>query len=115
MLLVGYVCSGALGMPLNREPLQKRGPRAWAAAREYVSPLVNRLHIHAVDDDTNVLYAKHVRAFLIDAKRQVHPWIRLNRVVRDIPSQYVLGGVDAPSTRRAPRHAAPRRARPPPS
>ena len=52
---------------------------------------------------------------LFAVKRRVHPWIRLNRVVRDIPSQYVLGGVDAPSTRRAPRHAAPRRARPPPS
>lgn len=33
------------------------------------------------------------------AKRRVHPWIRLNRVVRDIPSQYILGGVDRPSMR----------------
>lgn len=30
---------------------------------------------------------------------QVHPWIRLNRVVRDIPSQYILGGVDNPNLR----------------
>ena len=29
----------------------------------------------------------------------MHPWIRLNRVIRDIPSQYVLGGVDAPNMR----------------
>ena len=36
---------------------------------------------------------------LSEAKQQVHPWIRLNRVVRDIPSQYVLGGVDAPNLR----------------
>ena len=36
---------------------------------------------------------------LIDVKRQVHPWIRLNRVVRDIPSQYIVGGVDRPSMR----------------
>ena len=28
------------------------------------------------------------------AKNKVHPWIRLNRVVRDIPSQYILGGID---------------------
>ena len=28
------------------------------------------------------------------AKNQVHPWIRLNRVVRDIPSNYILGGID---------------------
>ena len=36
---------------------------------------------------------------LVSAKSRVHPWIRLNRVVRDIPSQYVLGGVDAPNLR----------------
>ena len=29
----------------------------------------------------------------------MHPWIRLNRVVRDIPSQYILGGVDVPNLR----------------
>ena len=29
----------------------------------------------------------------------MHPWIRLNRVVRDIPSQYILGGLDAPNLR----------------
>jgi len=36
---------------------------------------------------------------LIEAKAQVHPWIRLNRVIRDIPSQYILGGVNNPSMR----------------
>jgi len=36
---------------------------------------------------------------LMDVKAQVHPWIRLNRVVRDIPSQYILGGIDAPNLR----------------
>ena len=36
---------------------------------------------------------------LAEVKGRVHPWIRLNRVVRDIPSQYVLGGVDAPNLR----------------
>ena len=30
---------------------------------------------------------------------RVHPWIRLNRVVRDIPSQYILGGLDNPNLR----------------
>jgi histone acetyltransferase (RNA polymerase elongator complex component) len=29
----------------------------------------------------------------------MHPWIRLNRVVRDIPSTYILGGVDSPDLR----------------
>lgn len=33
------------------------------------------------------------------AKRRVHPWIRLNRVIRDIPSQYILGGLNKPSMR----------------
>eukprot|EP00908_Phaeocystis_cordata_P000092 Transcript_1010.p1 GENE.Transcript_1010~~Transcript_1010.p1 ORF type:complete len:527 (-),score=146.15 Transcript_1010:832-2412(-) len=36
---------------------------------------------------------------LMHAKSRVHPWIRLNRVVRDIPSQYILGGLDAPNMR----------------
>ena len=36
---------------------------------------------------------------LMYAKSRVHPWIRLNRVVRDIPSQYILGGVDVPNLR----------------
>jgi ELP3 family radical SAM enzyme/protein acetyltransferase len=27
---------------------------------------------------------------LIDVKSKVHPWIRLNRVIRDIPSQYIF-------------------------
>ncbi len=36
---------------------------------------------------------------LMKTKIKVHPWIRLNRVIRDIPSQYVLGGVDNPSMR----------------
>ena len=32
--------------------------------------------------------------------RRVHPWIRLNRVIRDIPSQYILGGaVTSPNMR----------------
>lgn len=38
---------------------------------------------------------------LLWVKPQVHPWIRLNRVVRDIPSQYILGGVNSPSMRNA--------------
>ena len=29
---------------------------------------------------------------LVEAKSIVHPWIRLNRVIRDIPTEYVLGG-----------------------
>lgn len=36
---------------------------------------------------------------LMQVKAQVHPWIRLNRVVRDIPIQYISGGVDVPNLR----------------
>ncbi|KAF1333536.1 Elongator complex protein, partial [Globisporangium splendens] len=36
---------------------------------------------------------------LMKVKAQVHPWIRLNRVIRDIPSQYILGGMDEPNLR----------------
>jgi len=36
---------------------------------------------------------------LCETKARMHPWIRINRVVRDIPSQYILGGVNAPSMR----------------
>ncbi|KEG09927.1 putative histone acetyltransferase-like protein [Trypanosoma grayi] len=33
------------------------------------------------------------------AKRQVHPWVRLNRVIRDIPHDYILGGVEVSNLR----------------
>ncbi len=36
---------------------------------------------------------------LIHVKSQVHPWVRLNRVVRDIPAGYIKGGLDNPSLR----------------
>mmetsp|Transcript_7696 Transcript_7696/g.10943 ORF Transcript_7696/g.10943 Transcript_7696/m.10943 type:complete len:239 (-) Transcript_7696:197-913(-) len=29
---------------------------------------------------------------LVTVKAQVHPWIRLNRVIRDIPKEYIMGG-----------------------
>ena len=36
---------------------------------------------------------------LMYGKSRVHPWIRLNRVVRDIPSQYIFAGTDTPNLR----------------
>ncbi len=36
---------------------------------------------------------------LLYAKRRVHPWIRLNRVIRDIPIEYVLAGVERANLR----------------
>eukprot|EP00300_Choanocystis_sp_HF-7_P036824 c52757_g1_i1.p1 GENE.c52757_g1_i1~~c52757_g1_i1.p1 ORF type:complete len:724 (+),score=176.48 c52757_g1_i1:220-2172(+) len=38
---------------------------------------------------------------LIDVLPRIHPWIRVNRVIRDIPSQYILAGVDNPNMRQA--------------
>ncbi len=29
---------------------------------------------------------------ILDVKTKVHPWIRLNRVIRDIPNEYIIGG-----------------------
>lgn len=56
--------------------------KKWYDAGEYVP----------YDDETLI-------ALLMDVKTKVHPWIRLNRVIRDIPSQYILGGMDEPNLR----------------
>jgi histone acetyltransferase (RNA polymerase elongator complex component) len=36
---------------------------------------------------------------LLDMKEQVFPWIRLNRIVRDIPSDYIMASGDHPNLR----------------
>ncbi|CCW71724.1 unnamed protein product [Phytomonas sp. Hart1] len=36
---------------------------------------------------------------ILYAKRRVHPWIRLNRIIRDIPVDYVLAGVEVANLR----------------
>lgn len=36
---------------------------------------------------------------ILYAKRRVHPWIRLNRVIRDIPIEYVLAGCEVANLR----------------
>ena len=36
---------------------------------------------------------------LIKVKCHVHPWIRLNRVIRDIPNQYIVGGNEVTNLR----------------
>ncbi|POM61639.1 Elongator complex protein [Phytophthora palmivora] len=52
------------------------------------------------DEGSYVPYADDkLIELLMDVKAQVHPWIRLNRVIRDIPSQYILGGMDEPNLR----------------
>ncbi|KAL4170834.1 hypothetical protein KRP22_008938 [Phytophthora ramorum] len=52
------------------------------------------------DEGSYVPYADDkLIELLMDVKAEVHPWIRLNRVIRDIPSQYILGGMDEPNLR----------------
>ncbi|KAH7488423.1 hypothetical protein PRIC2_007036 [Phytophthora ramorum] len=52
------------------------------------------------DEGSYVPYADDMLIeLLMDVKAEVHPWIRLNRVIRDIPSQYILGGMDEPNLR----------------
>mmetsp|Transcript_6372 Transcript_6372/g.8976 ORF Transcript_6372/g.8976 Transcript_6372/m.8976 type:complete len:569 (+) Transcript_6372:436-2142(+) len=52
------------------------------------------------DEGSYIPYGEDdLRQVLIYAKSRVHPWIRLNRVIRDIPSNYILGGLDAPNMR----------------
>lgn len=33
-----------------------------------------------------------LQELLVRVKARVHPWLRLNRVIRDIPNQYIMGG-----------------------
>ena len=51
-------------MPVQREPLQKKGAKAWMHAKTHTPVWNNRLVIHAVDDETNRNYQKAVMAFL---------------------------------------------------
>lgn len=41
---------------------------------------------------------------LLYAKARVHPWIRINRVIRDIPVDYVLAGVEVANLRQVLAH-----------
>ena len=42
---------------------------------------------------------EQLRDVLIYAKQRMHPWIRLNRVIRDIPIDYIYGGCSEPNMR----------------
>lgn len=36
---------------------------------------------------------------IMDVQEKIHPRIRINRIMRDIPSQYILGGINNPNIR----------------
>tara|TARA_Y100000389_G_scaffold66310_2_gene62415 strand:+ start:86 stop:1858 length:1773 start_codon:yes stop_codon:yes gene_type:complete len=40
-----------------------------------------------------------LKEVLLYVMRKMHPWIRLNRIIRDIPSQSILGGCNVPHMR----------------
>lgn len=51
-------------------------------------------------DGTYVPYSTEVlERLLIDMKQMVYPWIRLNRIIRDIPKDYILNEGDAGNLR----------------
>ena len=41
---------------------------------------------------------------IIETKVKVHPWIRLNRIIRDIPTNYIIGGIQKPNMRQYIQH-----------
>jgi|TARA_B000000565_G_scaffold83652_1_gene61035 ELP3 family radical SAM enzyme/protein acetyltransferase len=42
---------------------------------------------------------EELQEVILYAKRRMHPWIRLNRVIRDIPLEYISGGCKRPNMR----------------
>ena len=78
-LVLAVHCCQTDAMPKPLRPLQKKGAGAWA--NEAVQPAVgrraggvNRLQAHAVDDKTNEVYARAVRDFLAQMKREGCPF-----------------------------------------
>jgi ELP3 family radical SAM enzyme/protein acetyltransferase len=42
---------------------------------------------------------KQLIPLLIEIKKNIFPWIRLNRIIRDIPTDYIISSADHPNTR----------------
>lgn len=42
---------------------------------------------------------EYMEPILLELKRNMFPWIRLNRIVRDIPTDYIISSADHPNTR----------------
>ena len=79
LLCITYCCLPVHSMPRSRVPLEKKGALAWSKVHEKpasgrVQGGVNRLHVHAVDDGTNVAYTKEVRKFLSAVKAENLPF-----------------------------------------
>lgn len=64
--------------------------KEWFDAGTY-RPYGNELRQRTLPDGTTESY-NPLFELILDVKRRVHPWIRLNRVIRDIPGEYIQGG-----------------------
>ena len=42
-----------------------------------------------------------LKKVIIYIKKRIHPWVRLNRVIRDIPISYISGGCSQPNMRQS--------------
>ena len=64
--------------------------KEWFDAGTY-KPYGNELRQRTLPDGRVEQY-NPLFELILDVKRRVHPWIRLNRVIRDIPGEYIMGG-----------------------
>lgn len=64
--------------------------KEWFDAGTY-RPYGNELRERTRADGTTERY-NPLFELILAVKRRVHPWIRLNRVIRDIPGEYIQGG-----------------------
>jgi ELP3 family radical SAM enzyme/protein acetyltransferase len=64
--------------------------KEWFDAGTY-RPYGNELRERELPDGTTERY-NPLFELILAVKRRVHPWIRLNRVIRDIPGEYIQGG-----------------------
>jgi ELP3 family radical SAM enzyme/protein acetyltransferase len=64
--------------------------KEWFDAGTY-RPYGNELRERTLADGATERY-NPLFELILAVKRRVHPWIRLNRVIRDIPGEYIQGG-----------------------
>ena len=84
-LVIMLLIEGVVAMPAPRNPLLKKGAKAWENAKHRnghdFPDGINRLLVHAVDDSTNLVYQKAVRRLLGEVRRHGLPFS--NYIERD--------------------------------
>jgi len=71
---------------LNPDELSSVDIRSY---RPYAENNIGIIRLGTSNKNQNVIHNSPLIKLLIDVKCNVHPWIRLNRIVRDIPQLYV--------------------------